>query len=552
MSTKPASPTEAPAPHLAVDIRQLPGTRPLAADYAYQFDRLAPFFAGNPAVPQSCAAVVERTLKHPRARAALAALLAAQQQRRGAPAAAVERARQFADPRSVAIVTGQQAGLFGGPLYTLLKALTAIQLAEQIARQQGVPAIPVFWVESEDHDWDEVRSCTVLDAELEPHTLALPTLAKNDPVPVATVPLPAEVGPVVETLAATLPATEFTPALLDDLRQAYVPGRGMAEAFATWLEHVLGRLGLVVYDASDPAAKPLVADLFRREIETPGETARLAAAAGADLVAHGYHAQVQAHEDSPALFYLDGTRRPIRGQQGTLVVGETPYEPAALAALAAQAPAHFSPNVLLRPLVEDTIFPTACYVAGPNELAYLGQLRGVYERYGIPMPLMHPRATATLLDSAAVRFMTRYQVGLESLQAQDESALNRLLEAQLPPHVEASIDEATRTVTAQMERVIEVLPVVDPTLAGAARSTLGRMQHDLKTLHNKLIQAAKRRDETLRRQFMHARRQAFPGGHAQERTVGFVYFLNQYGPALVDRLRETLPLDMGRHWILTV
>ncbi|HVB38711.1 MAG TPA: bacillithiol biosynthesis BshC, partial [Vicinamibacterales bacterium] len=189
MSTKPAPPAET-APHLAVDIRHLPGIRPLAADYAYHFDQVAPFFAGNPADTQSCAQVVQQTLAHPRQRAAVAALIGAQQQRRGAPPAAVERARQLADPRSVAIVTGQQAGLFGGPLYTLLKALTAIQLAERMAQQQGVPVVPVFWVESEDHDWDEVRSCTVLDAELGPHTLSLPALDKGDPVPVAAVPLP--------------------------------------------------------------------------------------------------------------------------------------------------------------------------------------------------------------------------------------------------------------------------------------------------------------------------------------------------------------------------
>ncbi len=551
VSTKPAPPAE-PASPLAVDIRQLPGIRPLAADYAYQFDRVAPFFAGNPGEPRSRTEVIERTVAHPRRRAEVAALLAAQQQRRGAPAAAVERARQLADPRSVAIVTGQQAGLFGGPLYTLLKALTTIQLAERMAREHQLPVVPIFWVESEDHDWDEVRSCTVLDAELNPHTLSLPALDKADPVPVAAVPLTSDIQSVLDALGSTLPATEFTPALLDDLRRAYTPGRGMAEAFSTWLETVLGPHGLVVYDASDPAAKPLVGDLFRRELEAPGETARLAAAAGADLVKRGYHAQVQAHGDSPALFYLDGTRRPIRGHEGRFLVGDTPYAPAALVELATKEPAHFSPNVLLRPLVQDTIFPTACYVAGPNELAYLGQLRQVYERFDVPMPLVHPRASATLLDSAAVRFLNRYQVALETLQAQDESALNHLLESQLPPHVEESLNEATRTVTAQMDRVIAALPVVDPTLAGAARSTLGRMQHDLKTLHGKLIQAAKRRDETLRRQFIHARDQAFPGGHAQERTVGFVYFLNRYGPALVERLRETLPLELGRHWILTI
>ena len=193
--------------------------------------------------------------------------------------------------------------------------------------------------------------------------------------------------------------------------------------------------------------------------------------------------------------------------------------------MARRAPASFSPNVLLRPLVQDTLFPTICYVAGPSELAYLGQLRGVYESFGIPMPLMYPRATATLVDSATARFLNRYDVPLEVLQPQDESALNRLLESQIPQTVEQAIKDAEEAVARTMARVIEAMPAVDPTLAGAAKTTLGKMEHDLRGLQSKMIHAAKKRDETLRRQFARAQAQVFPLGHAQERTLGVVYFL---------------------------
>jgi bacillithiol biosynthesis cysteine-adding enzyme BshC len=316
---------------------------------------------------------------------------------------------------------------------------------------------------------------------------------------------------------------------------------------------VLGDRGLVVYDSSDPASKPLVGDVFARELSMPGRTATLAARAGSDLVARGYHSQVQAQDDnSLALFRLEGGRRAIRQQDGEFVVGDKNYPAAVLVKEASDRPSGFSPNVLLRPVVQDTIFPTICYVAGPNELAYLGQLRGVYDHFGVPMPLMYPRATATLLDSAAVRFLTKYQLPLEALQAQDEAALNDLLHTQIPPAVEQSFTEAAHAIETQMTQLVQALPALDPTLGGAAKSALGRMQHDLQTLHGKIIQAAKRRDETLRRQFMHARALAFPNGHAQERTIGFVSFMNQYGPALVERLNDQLPLDLGHHWIVTI
>ena len=138
------------------------------------------------------------------------------------------------------------------------------------------------------------------------------------------------------------------------------------------------------------------------------------------------------------------------------------------------------------------------------------------------------------------------------MQPDDEAALNHLLESQLPASVEGALHDATQAVEASMTRLIEAVPSVDTTLEGAARSSLGRMQHDLRTLHEKIIHAQKRRDETLRRQYSRTRALAFPDGHPQERTVAFVYFLNRYGPALVDRLYADLPLDLGQHWVMTI
>ena len=526
---------------MPVDIRRLPWIKRLAADYAFDYARVADFFTGNPAESSAWRDAVARTQRHPRQHGAIAGVLQAQQTRRGAPAEAIAAAGRLADPATVAVVTGQQAGLFGGPLFTLLKALTAMRLAQRVSAEQGVPAVAIFWIDAEDHDWDEVKSCGVLDADMALAEVTLPPLPGAGDGPVARVRLDAAAAATVDQLGALLAPTEFTPQLLTDLRAAYAPGMGMAEAFGRWIETVLGRHGLVVFDASDPAAKPLAAPLFAREIEQAGATSRLASEAGAALVARGYHAQVTPQADHTALFHVDGVRTSIT------VAGA----PAHLDRVRTQ-PAEFSPNVLLRPLVQDTLFPTVCYVAGPNELAYLAQLRPVYAAFGLPMPLMCQRATATILDANAMRFLTRHGLPLESLRAQDEAVLNQLLEAQIPAAVTSSMDEAVRGVAARMEALAQAVAELDATLEGATRSTTGRMQDDLKKLHGKIIQAAKRKDETLRHQFHHARAQAFPGGHPQERALGLVHFLNKYGPTLVDRLKEELPLDQGHHWVIAL
>jgi bacillithiol synthase len=191
-------------------------------------------------------------------------------------------------------------------------------------------------------------------------------------------------------------------------------------------------------------------------------------------------------------------------------------------------------------------------VAGPNELAYLAQLKPIYAHFDVPEPLMMPRASVTLLDAAGAKFLTKYELPLESLQPDNEAALNQLLEHQLPRSVEEALEDVSRAVEAGMARLVDAVPLVDPTLADAAKSTQGRMQHDLRKLHEKIIHAEKRRDETLRRQFARTRAQAFPESHPQERSIGFVYFLNRYGAALVDRLHDELPLDLGSHWVLTI
>jgi bacillithiol biosynthesis cysteine-adding enzyme BshC len=542
----------------AIDVRRFSWIRPLAGDYAFNFQNVAPLYAGDPTSRHAWADAIARTRAKSRPRAAVAELLAAQQARRDAPAAARAAAAQLANAETVAVVTGQQAGAFGGPLFTLLKAITAVQLARKAAQEhradhdRPTTVVPIFWVDAEDHDWDEIAGCTVLDAAFQPKTI---TLAKPEGAgerPIAALTLEGSVEQSLDELAAALGQTEFTDAAMAALREAYRPGIGVSEAFARWLESVLGPHGLVVFDSSDPAAKPLVADVFGTEIRHAGRTATLAADAGGMLRARGHEPQVVPQPDSVSLFYIDGARRPIKRQGDQYVAGDRVFSASALAEQAATSPHLFSPNVLLRPIVQDALFPTACYVAGPSELAYLGQLRQVYDSFGVPMPLMYPRATATLVDSATARFIARHDVRLEDLQRQDESALNHLLESQLPQSVESAIRDVEAATRRGMERVIEAMPAVDPTLAGAARTTLSRMEHDLRNLQGKMVQAVKRRDDTLRRQFNRAQAQVFPLGHAQERTLGVIYFLNRYGPGVIDRLLSDLPLDLGQHWIITI
>ena len=536
----------------AVDPLRFPWIRPLVTDHARQFDRVAALFAGNPSDPSAWTAAIQRVAKAGRARDTVCAAVARQLDRRNAPARARTSAAELADPRAVAIVTGQQAGLFGGPLYTILKAVTAIQLARRVRETQGVPAVPVFWVEVEDHDWAEIRSARVLDRDGQVASVTAADPPGAGRLPVAALRFDTSIDATIAQLAELLPPTEFTADMLAALRASYRPDAGVGAACAQWIERLLGHHGLVVFESDDPALKPLVADLFAHEIATR-RTGALAKEAGGVMTRMGHAPQVDPADDSVSLFYLDGaSRQPIRVRGDQLVIGDAVRPVADVQKEAKEHPERFSPNVLLRPLVQDRLFPTACYVAGPAELAYQAQLGGVYREFGVEAPLLYSRASATLVDAGATRFFDRSGLPIEALQPQDDSALNVLLARELPAGLEAAMDQAARTVGTQVAALKDAVAAVDPTLAGAVDTTCDRMQDTLKTLHNKVVQAAKRKDDTLRRQFVRTRSLVFPDGTPQERALSMVVFVNRYGLGLADRLVESLPLETDKHFVVAL
>jgi bacillithiol biosynthesis cysteine-adding enzyme BshC len=333
-------------------------------------------------------------------------------------------------------VTGQQAGLFGGPLYTLLKAVTAIQLARRVRDEHGVPAVPVFWVDEEDHDWDEIRSATLLDADLVPREITVADLPGARERTISSLVLDDGINDALAELEELIGRADSGQDVLTELRRHYRPGIGMSAAFAGWIESLLGRHGLVVFQSADPAAKPLVGDLFVRELEHAGRTSLLAREAGEEMRRLGHQPQVEPAEDSVALFRVDDSgRHAIKPRDGEWVAGDRAYGRQALIDEAGGAPERFTPNVLLRPLVQDRLFPTVCYVGGPSELAYQAQLKRVYQAFGVELPLLYSRASATLLESSSVRFLNRHHLPLEALQGQDDAVLNKLLESQLPAAV---------------------------------------------------------------------------------------------------------------------
>ena len=508
---------------------------PLFRDYLLGSDRVAPFYDGGRWDLDALAAAAGSSLELPRPRKELAEALGRQQDDRGA-AAAARRARELADGRATAIVTGQQAGLFGGPLYVLYKALGAIKVAARLQEKRGSPVVPVFWVASDDHDFAEVRSASVLDDAGQIRTLRYSPAREPVGLPASRVILDDTITPLVAELGRTLPSGLHRETVLEMLTASYRPGVSLSDAFARLISALLP--DLVVLDASDPALKRLIVPVMSREVTESSPTSRLAREIGQQLLAVGYHQQVPVRSGFLNLFlFMEDERRALGSVNGSIEVrGLGNRIPVADAVRKMEAdPSPWSPGVLLRPLAQDLMLAPAAYVGGPAEIAYHAQIGPSYRHFGIPRPVLLPRPSVTLVEPAQARALDVEGLTLPDLQADPETLLARWTRI-AHPQVEEAFTRTRQALEREMAVVEQQLGDLDPTLRAATDGARGRALHQIETLHEKATRALKKRDQTRADRLRRTRDALLPGGAFQERGLGLISLVARHGPAVVDDL----------------
>lgn len=476
-------------------------------------------------------------------RAAMAAILERQAEAWGLGDSSREALSRFARPDALVVVAGQQPGLFGGPLYTLYKAVTAVTLARSIEAASGKPVVPIFWVASDDHDFEEVRSAWVSDGGPDPMRLEVPLETAPAGASVARVTLGEETAALLTRLEALLPATEFRPALLASLRDAYAPGRSWSDAFARFMGGFLAPLGMLVFDPSDAEAKRLSLPIFEREVTLAGATARSARDRGAVLVGRGYHAQIDRHGNELNLFWHEARREPLRlADDGTIHASGsgTTWTPAAFLESLRGVPEKASPGVLLRPLMQDYLLPTVAYVGGPAEVAYWAQIHPLYSMFDLEPPAITPRAGATLIEAKIAKTLDRFELPWTSLAGDIEPTLAATLRRLLPDDFPEKFERERKAWDGSFERLEAVVTAFDPSLRSAVHTAAGKVQHEGRELERKLMQVWKRRQEESVSQIRRAAGHLFPHGGLQERTASALGYLARYGPGLLERLRDAL------------
>ena len=498
------------------------------------------------------AAATGASLAH---REAVAAVLAEQNRAWNGGDAAQRLVDRLRDPAAVAVVTGQQLGLFAGPLYTVYKALSAVRAAAHVEAVTGRPAVPVFWLADEDHDFAEVSGAVFSQGR----DVRFATLDDGRPLdgprpPVGHIVLgETALADTFAQLERALPDGPHRAAALALAHDAYRPGRTMRDAFALLLRSLAP--GLVLMSADDARLKRLAAPLFEREASDWRDTARLLADQSARLVASGFHAQVG---PSPmALFWLDdaGLRRPVDPSDGggvTLRGTSVRWTDAEWHTRVAREPERVSPNVVLRPLVQDTLLPTAAYIAGPGEAAYYAQLTPVYARFGVPMPAIVPRLSLTVVEPGARKVLDRYGLDVPDLKGDLQALWKRLALAASDTDVAGPFADAQLTLERLADDLERLAAGVDRSLGGAAGAFREATRHALDRLELKTVRVEKRRHADVFARLDRARAALWPAGALQERALSPLQIVALHGTDAFPALVGAVPLDSTVHHVVEV
>lgn len=454
---------------------------------------------------------------------------------------AAERLRRILAGDGHVVTTGQQPGLFLGPLYTVYKALTAVRLAGELERRTGRPALAVFWVASDDHDWDEVASCRIVDADERLVTL------RADPPPgwedrsVGPAPLTPSVTGLLRKFGAEAggAVAGSTPRWLGALCEAYEPGRSFGEAFIASLRAALDGLDLAILDSAHPAVRAGATPLYRRIVEEP-ETVAGAMLAGLRSVREaGYEPALTPPPEGLQIFHDDGEarRHVLRAGHG-FVAGEVALDPRELLARLDAAPAEFTPAAALRPVLESRLLPVAATVLGPGEIGYWAQLPPLFAALEVRMPAIMPRDAWVLVEPRVDRLLEKLDLDVATVEREGKGIDDRWIARSRPPGVREAIAALESALADGFERLDDAVEREMPGLTSAAGKAAHRARQALEELGRTIDARVREREAIALAQAARIRAHLTPDGRPQERTVAAAQFLSRHGRALVRDLLE--------------
>lgn len=455
--------------------------------------------------------------------------------------AALRNIERLKNDNAIAVVTGQQLGVYGGPLYTVLKTISTIHLAKKLEKEFDRPVVPVFWLADEDHDYEEVRKLTIIEED-EPKTFSLPP--KNNHLPtVADLALPDELSELRDRLKESLYNTDFSDELWELLDECFNDDRSFFEAFGLLISGLFSKHGLVLAGSNQPDVKAVTGKYLKTSIQKADTIRNQLEKKSAEL-AEKYHQQVTLYDSN--LFYLDdetGRTKISRNGNSWKTDGRIEWSTAQLIDEIDTHPERFSPNVFLRPILQDVLLPTIGYVAGPGETAYFGQMKSMYRCFDMKMPIIFPRMSATLIEPAIDRIIGELPFEFHEYGKRIEDLESDYVDRTDQHDIEAIFEEWQSSVNELSDTKKEDIAEIDPTLEAAAEKATSIYINELNKLKGKVYRSVKKQDQTQLDRIRRIKANLFPGDALQERTIAAIFYMNKYGVDIWDKLLNTLGPD---------
>jgi bacillithiol biosynthesis cysteine-adding enzyme BshC len=518
----------------------IPHTTRLFADFLHNFDQVKQFYARPPLREDWWADEIKKIQYPAERRKAVAAILERQNHEFGAGEKTFQNIQRLREG-AAAVVTGQQVGLFGGPTFCILKALTAAKMAEKSG------AVPVFWLATEDHDLEEVNTVNLAAGDhLQKFTVNVP---HREGAPVGTIAFTDEITAAVAQVEAIFGKSEIS----ELLAASYRKGETFGTAFAKFYAKVFSDLGIILLNPLDAELHRIAQPVFRAALEKSDELNQALIARNQELEAAGYHAQVKVTPSHTLCFYFeDGARTPVKHHDGEFFIGERKVAATELLAETERCPEKFSANVLLRPLVQDTLLPTLCYVGGPAEAAYFAQIEVVYRQIAGRVTPFVPRIFATLIEPRSAKLLDRYQLALADLFNTPEKTRELVAARALPDSILKSFDQATEHLEQALVIMQRPLEKLDKTLVEAAENAGAKMRYQLQGIRDKAARAEARKNTEVLHHADELITALYPNKELQEREIGGAYFLLKYGKGVLEQIKSALRTGCGEHQVVRI
>lgn len=531
---------------------KLPGLSSLAQDYYYNPKKVSQFYNGNFRILADFLKQSEKVRLHTFQRKKLAAILEEQNKNYGCGRETLGNINNLRQNQTCAVVTGQQVGLFSGPLYTIYKALTAVKLTGYLNQNGQGSFVPIFWLAADDHDLAEINHINLLNKKNQIEKIQCDSFSLSTKVPASKILLTQEINKCVQQLNNLTHDSEFKDEIISHLSEAYEPDQSYVEAFGKWMTRLFKSYGLIFIDPTHPGLKELGKSVFLKEIAENSPSTLYAIETSKKLKQAKYNCQIQLREGILNLFFTDSERQSIGIIKDGYIIKDTQqtYGKDELFALMEKKSYLCSPNVLLRPIYQDTILPTVAYIGGPAEVAYFAQMKGIYEWFNIPMPILYPRKSLTIIENKIKNVLQKHNLNVQDFWHNFDQTIQTIIKKHIPQSIDKSFSTAASHLKQDFQSIKKEIVSIEPGLGSSADLTLKKINQQFKYLEKKILTASKKQNEILIQQLHKVKNNLYPADHLQERALNIVPYLIKYGYPFLDKLYKTIEVNSYDHQII--